>query len=111
MEKIEVAKTVAGKLFATEESIDAAMIQASQLLEAMIVARRQLGFAATTGEVAQARVAEAIGAVSEARRAIMAAHGALAATGEKMGLDVTMVGGGDKEETRPTGQSHLRVAG
>lgn len=107
MTRNDIAKGVAEKLFATEDSVDAAMVRASQLLEAMIVARQSLKVSATTGEVAQARVAEAISALSEARRAVMAAHGALAAVQQKMGIDDTAVGPLEKPDS---GTHGLRVA-
>ena len=92
MTRNEIAKGVADKLFATEDSVDMAMVRASQLLETMITARQTLRVSATTGEVDQARVAEAISALSEARRAVMAAHGALASVQQKMGIVDTAVG-------------------
>lgn len=96
MDKIEVANKVADKLFATEHAVDDAMVRASQFLEAMVEARRELNLSAVAGEVATSRVAEAIAALSEARRSVMAAHGALQNLQTKMGLTVAF--GADKYE-------------
>lgn len=96
MTKTQVAQGVADRLFATEEAVDTAMVRAAGLLQSMVEARRELGVAATTGEVAQARTAEAISALSEARRAVMAAHSALASLAGKMELED--LGGPDKPE-------------
>jgi hypothetical protein len=92
MTKIETAKLVADKLFATEDAVDTAMVQASELLGVMVQSRKALKLSAVAGEVAQSRVAEAIGAMAEARRAVMAAHGALANLQRKMDIDDADVG-------------------
>lgn len=114
MSKNEVAKNVASKLIGTERAVDDAMVQASQLLEAMIVARRELNYAGPVGEVAQARVAEAIGALSESRRAVMAAHAALEDVRKSMNIPQTAVGdAGDKppQSAQLDTAARLRVAG
>lgn len=87
MEKIEVAKKVADKLFATERAVDDAMMCASQFMESMVEARRELNLSAMAGEVATSRTAESIAALAEARRAVMAAHGALQNLQRKLNLD------------------------
>ena len=109
MDKQHVAQHVADKLFATEESLDQAMIRAAQLIEAMIEGRRAFGLSAVAGEVAQSRAAEAIAALAEARRSVMATHAALANVQGKLDLQITGAldkapGGG------ATGQADLRVA-
>ena len=87
MSKIETVKAVAAKLFATEEAIDTAMVRASQLLESMVEGRKALKLSAVAAEAAQSRVAESIGAMAEARRAVMAAHSSLQNLQRKMGID------------------------
>jgi hypothetical protein len=96
MDKAAIANRVATKLFATENAIDTAMVEAALLIESMVHARRDLGVSAVTAEVAQSRVAEAIAAISEARRAVIAAHGALAQAEAKLGIEERTVMGGDK---------------
>ena len=96
MDKTAVANRVATKLFATETAIDNAMVESALLIEAMVQARRELNVSPVMGEVAQSRVAEAIAAISEARRAIIAAHGALAQAEAKLGIEERTVMGGDK---------------
>ncbi|HYF22804.1 MAG TPA: hypothetical protein VD929_05330 [Caulobacteraceae bacterium] len=98
MTKLEVAKGVAKQLFAAENAVDDATMQATRLLEAMIAGRRELNLSAVAGEVAQTRVAESIAALAEARRAVMAAHGALANLQRKMDLDDNDLGPLDKPE-------------
>lgn len=86
MSKIETVKSVAAKLFATEEAIDTAMVRAAQLLESMVEGRKVLKLSAVAAEAAQSRVAESIGAMAEARRAVMAAHSSLQNLQRKMGV-------------------------
>lgn len=112
MNKVEVVKSVAAKLFAAEDAVDAAMVSNTQLLESIISGRRELGVAATTAELAQTRVAEAIAALSEARRAVMAAHAGLKNVQTRLGVDDNEFGPMDKpeedENKKPT--VNLRVA-
>lgn len=113
MDKIEVAQKVADKLFATEQAVDEAMVRASQFLESMVEARRELNLSAMAAEVATSRCAESIAALAEARRSVMAAHSALQAVQRKLGVaDDAVVGiGGKTGEGETTGfRPNLRVA-
>jgi hypothetical protein len=92
MNKIETVKGVADKLFATEDAIDVAMVRASQLLESLVEGRKALKLSAVAAEAAQSRIAESVGAMAEARRAIMAAHSSLQSLQRKMGIDDADVG-------------------
>ena len=113
MNKVEVVKSVAEKLYAAEDAVDEAMIRNTQLLESIVEGRRQLGVAATTAELAQTRVAEAIAALSEARRAVMAAHAGLKNVQQKLGVDDNEFGPMDKpadEKPERPNVASLRVA-
>lgn len=110
MEKTEVAKKVADKLFATEHAVDEAMVRASQLLETMVEARRELRLSAVVGEVATSRAAESIAALSEARRAVMAAHGALQNLQRKMEIEDAVVGTIDKYPEENVARGEAQVA-
>jgi hypothetical protein len=114
MDKIKTVKHVADKLFATEDSIDASMVQAAQLLEALVEGRKSLKFSAVAAEAAQSRIAESIGAMAEARRAIMAAHSSLQSLQRKMGVDDADVGPLQKPDDGQNGVTSdarsLRVA-
>jgi len=113
MNKVEVVKAVAAKLYAAEDAVDAAMVRNTQLLESIVEGRRALNVSATTAELAQTRVAEAIAALSEARRAVMAAHAGLKNVQVKLGVDDNEFGPIDKpEEEKPERPNvgSLRVA-
>ena len=112
MTKVEVVQSVADKLFAAEHAVDAAILSNTQLLEGIVEGRRELNVAYSSVELAQARVVEAITALQEARRAVVAAHAGLKATHDKVAADVTIAGIRDKDDDAPsktTGVS-LRVA-
>jgi hypothetical protein len=113
MSKIETVKAVAAKLFATEEAIDTSMVRASQLLESIVEGRKTLKMSAVAAEAAQSRIAESIGAMAEARRAIMAAHSSLQNLQRKMGVADEEAGPLEKPDEKPgvvSEVSPLRVA-
>lgn len=96
MEKALVAQRVANKLFATENAVDAAILEATQLLTGMIEARQQIGFSATLGSEAAAKVGAALNALTEARAAVVDAHNQLAETKLRLGIRTRMIGTGPK---------------
>lgn len=111
MEKIFVAQRVATKLFATENAVDAAMVETAELMADLLKARRDLGVSATVGDRAAGKLAEAMAALSEARSAMVEAHGELAETKLRLGIRTKMTGAEDKGQGQETrGQANLRQA-
>lgn len=116
MDKIEVAKGVAEELWATERALDAAIAQAGDCVAAMIEARRELNLSAVVGAEAQTKIMEAIGALAQARSAVVAAHGDLAVVQRRVGVGPLAIGPTKPEEwTTPSGSAdsssrRLRVA-
>jgi hypothetical protein len=96
MEKVLVAQRVAKHLFATEDAVDAAILEASQLMGAFIEARQDIGFAATLGGTAVNKVALAMSALAEARQACVEAHGELAEVKLRLNVRTRMEGTGPK---------------
>jgi hypothetical protein len=88
MDKNFIARNVAERLFATEDAVDTAIAETSQLLNEMLTARKQLGAAAAVGNGAATKVAEAIAALSQARTAMVDAHNELGDVQEKLGVRV-----------------------
>lgn len=95
MDKNAVATNVATRLVATEAAIDEAIFEASKLLEVMTQGRRDLNLTVFSAQGAQARVVETIAALSEAHRAVMAAHTAMQILSRKLGVETTALGGND----------------
>ncbi len=96
MQKLFVAQRVANKLFAAENSIDGALVEANELMADMLRARRDLDLSATLGDAAVAKVVNAIAALGEARSAMVAAHVELEDTKLRMGIRTKMAGVEDK---------------
>ena len=96
MEKAFVAQRVANKLFATENAVDAALAEASELMADMLRARRDLGLSAVVGDAAASKLVEAIAALGEARTAMVAAHAELETTKLRIGIRTKMAGYEDK---------------
>jgi hypothetical protein len=116
MYKAEIVNGVANELDATEQALDAAIAQASSLVQTMIASRAELSVSAVAGAQAQAKAMEAIATLGQAREAIVAAHQELAKDHRRMGWGVYATGPVDKPDdmTRPIEvprvQPDLRVA-
>ncbi|WP_426014622.1 hypothetical protein [Caulobacter sp. DWR2-3-1b2] len=97
MEKVFVAKRVASKLHGTEVAIDAAMVQAAELMADMVQGRKDLKLSATVGSAATAKVMAALAALSDARTAMVEAHGEMEQTALRLGVRTKMFGFDSKE--------------
>ena len=96
MEKVFVVQRVATKLFATEAAVDAAMIEAAELMADMVKGRKDLGLSAVVGDRANAKLAEAMAALSVARSAVVEAHNELNDVKLRIGVRTKMIGWADK---------------
>lgn len=74
MDRIEVIDGVAGDLYATEAAIDAAIAQATTLVQAYIGARAALSLSPLAAAGSQAKAMEVISALATAREAIVECH-------------------------------------
>ena len=108
MDKAFVAQRVATKLFSTEKAVDAAMVEAAELLAGMVEARAELKVSAITGDAAQAKLVEAISALGVARSAVVEMHRELADVKLRVGIRTKLIGVEDKPDeeapkTKPKG--------
>ncbi|MFY8143696.1 MAG: hypothetical protein ACOVMT_07445 [Caulobacter sp.] len=103
MEKVFVAQRVATKLFASENAVDAAMVETAELMADLLKARKDLGVSAVVGDRAAAKLAEAMTALSEARSAMVDAHNELNDVKLRIGVRTKMVGFEDKPPETPRG--------
>lgn len=92
-DRIEVARTVATHLLATEEAIDAAIACAARLVGYMPVARQQMRVSAAVGQPAFEQVIAAMSVLGEARRRIVEAHLSLAESGRQARIPERNFGG------------------
>lgn len=108
MEKVFVAQRVANKLFATENAVDAAMVQAAELMSDMLKARKDLGLSAVVGDKASAKLVEALAALGEARTAMVDMHNELAEVKLRVGIRTKLAGVENKNEnlTETSGHSN-----
>ena len=77
MEKVFVAQRVANKLFSTEAAVDGALVEASELMSEMLKARKDVNMSLVFADDCQAKLMQAMQALSEARTAMVAVHGEL----------------------------------
>lgn len=82
----EIAIKVTRSLYASEDTIDAALTQVAKFVGEMPVARQQLNLAASVGQDAIAEAVKAMTALNEAREAMVKAHDALAVVRDQFGL-------------------------
>ncbi|QUD87872.1 hypothetical protein [Phenylobacterium montanum] len=103
-------EAIAPELFAAEQAIDDAILQATRLTAALINERRNAGLSATVGQDAIERSSAAFTTLVAARREIVATHVELGDLKKQLGLGAVMVGnGGDKPDanlTEPMGRLH-----
>ena len=101
MEKAFVAQRVAAKLFATEASVDQAMVEATELMADLLKARKDVNASMVFADDVQVKLMEAISALSQARSAMVGVHGQLAGSTLRPGIRTEMVGA----MTKPTPSS------
>ncbi|MDP1872759.1 hypothetical protein [Phenylobacterium sp.] len=92
MEKAFVAQRVANKLFSTEESVDAALVEATELMTEMLKARKDVGVSTVFGDDAAAKLVEAIKALGEARTAMVGVHSELNEAKLRLGIRTKLFG-------------------
>lgn len=107
MEKVFVAQRIATKLFATENAVDAAMVEAAELMADMLKARKDIGLSAVVGDRASAKLVEALSALGEARSAMVEMHNELNDVKRRIGVRTKMVGIEDKPPERPRGLAEV----
>lgn len=90
MDKVFMVKRVGEKLIATEAAIDAAYAEATELMSDILKGRQELKFAASVVDDTQAKLLEAIKAISEARTAMVAVHEELAEVKLRIGVRTKM---------------------
>jgi hypothetical protein len=101
MTRSDIGQTLAGRLYAAESAIDAALIQTARLAAYLPEARAQAYLSAVTGQRAFEDTAQSVVALSEARGHIVRTHNRLSALARKLGLDALAVGPVDKPDDGP----------
>lgn len=91
-DRLIAARTVAEKLFALEDAIDAALVCAGELSAAAPKARKQAKLSAVVGQDAIAMTGDAVAALYAARAHIVGAHSHFAEVRDQIGIKPSMTG-------------------
>jgi len=108
MDKALIAQTVANKLFATEDAVDTAIIEATKLLSGIVEARHEMRVSAVVTDDVIAKVTAAISALSDAQSAVVGAHNEMAELKLRLGIRTKLLGVVDKSEASST-QEQVRA--
>lgn len=111
MEKAFVAQRVAAKLFATEASVDQAMVEATELMADLLKARKDVNASMVFADDVQVKLMEAISALSQARSAMVGVHGELAEAKLRLGIRTKMVGEMNKPALSSSEVTTMRQVG
>ena len=90
VDKVVVARRVATKLRATERAVDAALAEATELMGDIIRGRLDLNVSAGATDPSMAKISAAIAALSNARTAMVDAHGELDELRLRVGIRTRM---------------------
>jgi len=90
VDKVLVARRVATKLRATETAVDAALAEATELMGEIIRGRRELNVSAIATDPSMSKIAAAVAALTEARTAMVGAHGELDELRLRVGIRTKM---------------------
>jgi hypothetical protein len=93
MDKALVAQRLANQLASTENAVDAAMKETTQLLSGMLDARQELKTSAVFGDVAATKVTDAIAALAAARQSVIDAHNEMAELKLRAGIRTKLIVG------------------
>jgi len=112
MEKIFVAQRVVKKLIEAEDAVDSAFAEATELMGVLLQARKDVEAPLSFADDTQAKLMEALTALSEARSAMVAVHNQLGEAKLRLGIRTKLVW----ETTQPssrleTGETELREVG
>lgn len=101
MDKAFVVQGVANKVWATENAIDSAISEASELMVTLMKARQELRAAAMVDDKAARKLGETINLLMEARSAIVESHAEMAEAKLRLGIRTKLVGTYDKPPPPP----------
>jgi hypothetical protein len=111
MDKALVAQRIANQLASTENAVDAAMKETSQLLNGLLDARIELKTSAVFGDVASSKVTDAIAALATARQSVIDAHNELAELKLRAGIRTKLIVGDKLPNLAADSATELRRVG
>ena len=96
MDRTEVVTSISSELYATEQSVDAAIAHAASMVQAMIAGRAALSVSPVSGSASQTKALATLTALSAAREAIVECHAEMQKDHRRMGWGVYAAGPVDK---------------
>jgi hypothetical protein len=99
--RMTAGSALAGRLYAAEAAVDAAVSETAALMSMLPLARADLWLSAVSGQRAFDEAAASVGALAQARGHLVATHKTLAAVARRIGLEDLAVGPLDKPEDTP----------
>jgi len=111
MEKVFVAQRVVKKLVETEEAVDAAFAEASELLSVMLKARKDVGADLKFADDVQAKLMEALTSLSEARTAMVGVHNGLGEAKLRLGIRTKLIYETTRDAAVDNSQVEMRDVG
>jgi hypothetical protein len=96
MNRSEIGRSVAERLYAAEAAIDLALAETAQFTARLPTARAEAYLSAVSGHRVFAAAAAGVSALTEARGHLVDAHNGLAALAKSLDLDTLAIGPIDK---------------
>ncbi len=115
MKRVDMARRGAEQLFQAENAIEAALCEVTALTSTLGRMRLESNLSMVVGQEAMGALVETITMLSNARGAMVKAHGALDGVKTQIGCGAVSVGASDKDATTPgtgtgvTGNAAFRV--
>ncbi|GAA0392597.1 hypothetical protein GCM10009093_18990 [Brevundimonas terrae] len=115
MDRTQVVTSISTELYATEQSVDAAIAHAAAMVQAMISGRAALSVSPVAASASQTKALATLAALSTAREAIVECHAEMQKDHRRMGWGVYAAGPADKplewDDTpmSPKKSAHLRA--
>jgi len=103
MKRADMARRGAEQLFQAENAIESALCEVTALTSTLGRMRLESNLSMVVGQEAMGALVETITMLSNARGAMVKAHGALDGVKTQIGCGAVAVGAGDKDTTNPGG--------
>jgi hypothetical protein len=105
-----LAAEIATQLIALEHTLDDATALNAGLVATVIAGRVQAGLGLNVAAGAVTELSQATLALAQARQTVARAHAELAAVSRKFGMEVQMIGGGEKDPPSSVAPAQIRRA-
>jgi hypothetical protein len=105
-----LAIEISTQLIALEHTLDSATVLNAGLVATVAGGRAQAGLGLNVAAAAVTELSQATLALAQARQTVARAHAELAAVSRKFGMEVEMIGGGEKDPPSSVATAQIRRA-